>query len=133
MRFAKAARLLRPGGWLAVLGNAEAYDDPLGTALRGMWRARADHAGAWVTRHGDAGAFAGSGVFGDPVRWTCQERVTRSAESVIGVENTRATTQSWTAEVRERFNAELRGQLGSQAEVHLTLESGVTMARVLSG
>lgn len=130
IRFARAARLLRPGGWLAVLGNDEVYDEPLGGILDGMWRARAGDAGAWVTRPGDAGAFAASGLFGPPVQWSCRERVTRPAGSVIGVENTRATTLSWTGAVRERFNAELREHLRSRAEVGLTVESAVTMARV---
>ncbi len=34
-RFAKLATLLRPGGWLALLGYDERYDDPLGAALLG--------------------------------------------------------------------------------------------------
>ncbi|HLK01219.1 MAG TPA: class I SAM-dependent methyltransferase, partial [Streptosporangiaceae bacterium] len=33
VKYAKAARLLRPGGWLAVLDGDERYDEPFGTAL----------------------------------------------------------------------------------------------------
>src|SRR5262249_61063075 len=31
VRFAKSVRLLRPGGWLALLGVDERYDEPFGT------------------------------------------------------------------------------------------------------
>ena len=67
VRFRKAARLLRPGGWLAVAGYEERYDEPLGSALDAMWRARADGDGAWVTRPADAAAISGSGLFEAPV------------------------------------------------------------------
>jgi hypothetical protein len=60
-----------------------------------------------------------------------KQRITRSAESAIGVENTRATSLSWTDEERRQFNAEFRQHLRSQTEVQLTMESGVTMARVM--
>jgi hypothetical protein len=43
---------------------------------------------------------------------------------------TRATSLSWPDDVRRGFTAELRQRLGSQAEVGLTLEAAVTMARV---
>ena len=51
-------------------------------------------------------------------------------EDVIGVENTRGTSLSWPDDVRREFTAELRQRLGSQAEVGLTLEAAVTLARV---
>ncbi len=46
VRYCKPARLLRPGGWLALLETAERYDDPFGAALLGMWAARSDDGGA---------------------------------------------------------------------------------------
>lgn len=131
VRFRKAARLLRPGGWLAVVGSAERYDDPLGSVLDTMWLTRANNVGAWVTRPGDTEAFAASGLFGPPVQRDYGERAVYSAAAVIGVENTRATTLSWTDEVRAEFNAELREHLRGQAEVPLTVKSKVTMAPVL--
>lgn len=133
VRFVKSARLLRPGGWLALLGNSERYDDPLGTALTGMWVARSDTGGAWVTQAADAEVIAGTGLFGAAVCRTGTERVTRPADVVIGVENTRATSLSWPAEMRREFSEELRDLLGSQAEVPLTLETTVTMAPVRQG
>ena len=130
VRFRKAARLLRPGGWLAVAGYDERYDDPLGPALDRMWRARASAAGGWATRPADSEAIAASGLFEAPVHRAFTRRLTRRAEDVIGVENTRATTLSWPDDVRRDFSAELGQRLGGQAEVGLTLEAAVTMARV---
>lgn len=129
VRFRQAARLLRPGGWLAVTGCFEHYDEPLGSALDGLWLTRAADDGAWATRPADATAFSDSGLFAAPVRRTFTRRATYSAEGVMGVENTRATSLSWPQDVRDGFNAELRRLLGGR-EVPLTLEAPVTMARV---
>jgi SAM-dependent methyltransferase len=35
--WAEAARLLRPGGWLAVLGTKEVYDEPVGPGSTSRW------------------------------------------------------------------------------------------------
>lgn len=133
VRFRKAARLLRPGGWLAVAGYDELYDEPLGSALERIWRARAADDGAWVTRPADAAAISGSGLFGPPARRTFTQRMTRSAADVIGVENTRATSLSWPDDVRQAFTAELRERLAAAgAPVGVTLEASVTMAQALA-
>jgi ubiquinone/menaquinone biosynthesis C-methylase UbiE len=129
-RFRKAARLLRPGGWLAVAGYDERYDEPLGPALDRLWLARSADDGAWVTRPADAEAIGGSGLFEAPVHRTFSERLTRRAEDIIGVENTRATSLSWPDDMRRAFTAELGQLLSGEAEVGLTLEAEVTMARV---
>ena len=131
VRFAKSARLLRPGGWLALLGVDERYDEPFGTALAGMWAARGDTGGAWVTQAVDAEVIAGTGLFGDPVCRTDTQRMNRPADVVIGVENTRATSLSWPEDIRREFTAEVRQYLGPQAEAHVTLQTTVTMAPVL--
>ena len=55
VRFRKPARLLRPGGWLALLETGERYDDPFGAALLGMWAARSDDGGARVRQPHFAG------------------------------------------------------------------------------
>lgn len=130
VRFRKSARILRPGGWLAVVGNSENYDEPLRGLLEGMWVARGDVIGAWATRRVDAAVMAGSGLFGGPVHRTWSRRMSRSATDVVGVENTRSISLSWPDDVREGFNAELRRHLGSADEVYFTLDSPVTMARV---
>lgn len=129
VRFRKAAGLLRPGGWLAVAGYEERYDEPFGSVLDDMWLARSHDDGAWVTRPADAAAIAGSGLFEAPLHRTFTQRLIRPAEDVIGVENTRATSLSWPDDVRCGFTAELRRHLRSWEGVPLTLEASVTMAR----
>jgi ubiquinone/menaquinone biosynthesis C-methylase UbiE len=132
VRFAKSARLLRPGGWLALLDMDERYDDPFGAALAGMWAARDDTGGAWVKRAPDAEVLAATGLFGEPVCRTDTQRATRTTDVVIGVENTRATTLSWPEDARWRFTQEMRDCLGSATEAHLTMRTVVTMAPVLA-
>ncbi len=131
VKFSKSARLLRPGGWLALLAIGERYDDPLNAALGRMWTARSEDK-AWSARRppADTDAIIGSGLFGPPLHRTHRHRTTVPADTALGVENTRATTLSWPADVREAFTAELRSHLGSQAEVTLTLHTSLTMARV---
>ncbi len=131
VRFRKSAQLLRPGGWLALLAIGERYDDGLRDALRGMWAARSEDK-AWSFRKPptDADAILGSGLFGQPVHRAHQRRTAVAADTVVAVENTRATTLSWPADVREAFTAELRGHLDPLAQVPLTLHAELAMARV---
>jgi ubiquinone/menaquinone biosynthesis C-methylase UbiE len=133
VRFRKPARLLRPGGWLALLDIVERYDDPLRAALLGMWAARGDDFRGWVWQphFADTKAIAGTGLFETPVRKTRTQRIVRPAEAVIGVENTRATSLSWPDDIRREFTEQLRHQLRSQTEVQLTQETSLTMARAL--
>jgi ubiquinone/menaquinone biosynthesis C-methylase UbiE len=130
IRFSKAARLLRPGGWLAQLGCADSYDDPVGPALDDMWAARDDTGGAWVYAAPDSEGIAGTGLFGTAVRHVATQRLTVPAEVVFDVERTRATYLSWPAEVRQSFAADLRRALADQEELGLTRQVSVTMARV---
>jgi ubiquinone/menaquinone biosynthesis C-methylase UbiE len=133
VRFRKPAWLLRPGGWLALLETGERYDGPFGTALRGMWAARCGGGGARLRgpHFADTEVIAGTGLFETPVHQAHTQRIVRAAETVIGVENTRATHLSWPAAMRRDFTAELRRQIGSAAEVQLTQETSLTMTRVL--
>jgi SAM-dependent methyltransferase len=132
VKFAKPARLLRPGGWLALLSTEESFDDPLGAALSRMWAERTgDDAIRIRRRPPDAEIIAASGLFEDPVERTDDQRMVLPAETVIGVENTRATVLTWPEHVRHSFTDELRGYLRSQPEVHLTQQTSLTMARVL--
>jgi ubiquinone/menaquinone biosynthesis C-methylase UbiE len=132
VKFRKPARLLRPGGWLALLETGERYDDPFGAALRDMWIARSDDGGAWRKPHfADTEVVAHTGLFETPILKTHTQRIILPAEAVIDVENTRATSLSWPADTREEFTAELRQHLRSQTEVHGSQETSLTMARVL--
>jgi len=133
VRFRKSARLLRPGGWLALLETGEGYDDPFGAALRGMWVARSDDGGAWVRRphFADTEVVASTGLFETPVHKAHTQRIVRSVEEVVGVENTRATSLSWPADIRREFTEQMRDHLRSQTEVQLTQLTSLTMARAL--
>jgi len=133
VRFRKPARLLRPGGWLALLEIVERYDDPLAAALLGMWAARGDdyRGRVWQPHFADTEVIAGTGLFATPVRKTHAQRIVRPVEAVIGVENTRATSLNWPDDIRREFTEQLRHHLGSQTEVQLTQETSLTMARAL--
>jgi ubiquinone/menaquinone biosynthesis C-methylase UbiE len=134
VRFAKSARLLRPGGWLALLATGEDYAGPFGAALRDMWVTRSDDGGARARpRQHAATEIAGTGLFETPVCRTHAHRMSRPVEAVVAVENTRATSLSWPASVRQEFTAELRRRLESQTEVELTQHTALTMARVAPG
>jgi ubiquinone/menaquinone biosynthesis C-methylase UbiE len=131
--FRKPARLLRPGGWLALLETGERYDDPLHDALLGMWAARGDDVRAQVRQphFADTEAIAGTGLFGTAIHKTHTQRIVRPAETVVGVENTRATSLSWPDDIRREFTEQLRQHLRSQTKVQLTQETSLTMARAL--
>lgn len=131
VKFSKSARLLRPGGWLALVDSRERYDDPFGTALADMWVARSATGAAWVRPAAHAGQIASTGLFGTPVCQTAERRCAWPADVVIGLENTRATALSWPPETRREFTAELRQHLRDQGPVHLTQQTSVTMARAL--
>jgi len=129
VRFRKAARLLRPGGWLAVLDHAERYDEPFGSALHAMWQARNDSDdGAWVTRHVDSGVFGETGLFEAAVREAVTWRLARPAAAIVGVEGTRAISLSWPPDARAVFTEEIRQHLAGHEEVGVTIRSWVTMA-----
>ncbi len=132
VQFTKSARLLRPGGWLAVLATGERYDEPLGAILTGMWTARSDDGGAWLRRLrvSDAEAITGSGLFGAPVIRMDEQRLTVPADTVISLESTRSISLSWPAAERQQFAGELRQHLRGQQQVGLTRHTMLTMARL---
>ena len=133
VRFRKPVRLLRPGGWLALLETGERYDDPFGAVLIGMWAARSNDGGARMRQphFADTEVIAGTGLFQTPIHKTHTQRIVRPAETVVGVENTRATSLSWPDDIRRDFTQEMRHHLRSQTEVQLTQQTSLTMARVL--
>ena len=130
VKFTKSAQLLKPGGWLALMATGERYDDPFGTALRDMWVARSG--AAWAEQPGPADLANAAGLFGSPVERSHSQRITLPAQTVIGVETTRATFLSWPGHVRQRFADDLRAHLGAQREVLLTQETSLVMAPVLT-
>lgn len=131
VKFAKPARLLRPGGWLALLSTGERYDDPFGSELVEMWIQRSDDDGAWARQRklSDTEIITASGLFETPVEREHSEAMRLPVDAVIGVENTRATSLSWSEEVRVGFTSEVTAALASQTDVGLVQQTQLTMAR----
>lgn len=127
--FTKSARLLQPGGWLALLGTEERYDDPFGAALDALWVTHGDTGGAWETRPSDPEAIAATGLFGTPACLTGTQQTTLPAAGVTALETTRATFLSWPHDTQRHFTGELRRLLEPQPAVHLTRHTSVTMAQ----
>jgi ubiquinone/menaquinone biosynthesis C-methylase UbiE len=128
--FSKSARLLRPGGWLALLGTEERYDDPLGAALDALWITHGDTGGAWQRRPSDPEAVAATGLFGTPVCLADDHRATLRPDDVIGLESTRATFLGWPPDNQNHFAERLRHLLSAQPVVQLTRHTSVTMAQL---
>lgn len=129
--FTKSARLLRPGGWLALMGTEEQYDDPLGAALDDLWVMHGDTGGAWQRRPSDPEFIAATGLFGIPACLTDRQQTTLPAAGVVALESTRATFLSWPPATQRRFTDDLRRLLEPRPAVHLTRHTSVTMAQVL--
>ena len=134
VKFDKTARVLRPGGWLALLATGERYDDPFGTDLLEMWVARSDDGGAWAKQKklSDTQIITTTGLFGGPLETTHAERISLPVEVVVGVESTRATFLSWDADARRDFTDQMRQHLRGHPNVVLTQHTTLTMAPVLT-
>ena len=128
--FSKSARLLRPGGWLALLGTEERYDEPVGEALDALWIRHGDTGGAWQRRPSDPAAVAASGLFGTPACLADTRRAVLPPDTVIALESTRATFLSWPPGTQRQFTDALARLLESRPAVHLTRHTSVTMAQV---
>lgn len=129
--FSKSARLLRPGGWLALLGTEEHYDAPIGAALDTLWIKHGDTGGAWNRRPSDPDAITATGLFGTPACLTDRQPASLPADAVISLESTRATFLSWPPETQRQFTEEFGRLLESHPVVHLARHTSVTMARLL--
>jgi ubiquinone/menaquinone biosynthesis C-methylase UbiE len=130
--YRKSARLLRPGGWLALLGTDEVYGEPLDAALEALWAAHGDTGGAWDRRPSDPEAIAATGLFGTPARLDDRQQAVLPAGDVVDLESTRATFLSWPPGTQRRFTEELRRLLEPTPMVSLTRHTQVTMAQVRS-
>jgi SAM-dependent methyltransferase len=147
--WSKSARLLRPGGWLALLSTGEEYDAPIGEKVFDLYvRNHTSGSTAW-TKKPSAEEVARQerspdicerwsgkpcpqqGLFGPAESMKHSARRKMPAESVIDLELTRATSLSWEPSKREAFIRDLREILqSSNAGVELTQVSDLVMARV---
>ena len=129
----KSARLLRPGGWIAVLSTSEKYDDPFGAALLKLWIERSEDGGAWTTtkQPTPAETIAETGLFDAAIVRAHGERATLPTDVVITLEHTRATSLSYDDVTRAGFTDELTALLDQQTTVGLEQQTSLTMAQVL--
>jgi ubiquinone/menaquinone biosynthesis C-methylase UbiE len=134
IKFHKSARLLRSGGWLALLDTGERYDDPFGAALLDIWISHSDDGGEWAKKRrlSDTEILTDTGLFEQPIPRTHEQSIVLSASAVIDVESTRATFLSWPDELRRGFMEDLRSYLRSNTYVSLIQSTSLTMARVTS-
>ena len=127
--WAKAARLLRPGGWLALLTTGERYHEPFLSQLRDLWM-RYSRQTAWADRPAWAAGLRETTLFGEPVEARLTRALRLPAESVVGLERTRATFLSYSEQDQVGFTADLRALLRPGSHVDLAQETLLAMAPV---
>jgi len=127
---AKAAQLLRPAGWLALLTTGERYPEPLKTALRELWMRYSRQATEWTDQPAWVTALRESALFGEMVQSSHQADVRLPADTVVGLERTRATFLSSSAADRVGFTASMRALVDTGSHVDLVQETFLAMAPV---
>ena len=125
---AKAARLLRPGGWLALLTTGERYPEPLRTRLRELWMKYSRQAGTWADQPAWLTALQHTALFGGIVEARHTRALRLAAQTVLGVEQTRATFLSYAEQDQASFAAELRALLEPSSDIDLVQETFLAMA-----
>ena len=126
--WAKAARLLRPGGWLALITTEERYPEPLRTRLRELWMrysrriVRSGDQPAWVT------ALRETALFGETVELPHTRALRLPAQAIVGVELTRATFLSYSEQDQAGVTADLSALLEPSSHVDLVQETLLAMA-----
>jgi ubiquinone/menaquinone biosynthesis C-methylase UbiE len=115
---AKAARLLRPGGWLALLTTGERYPEPLQSRLHDLWMRYSRQDGEWPGQPAWLTALRESRLFGSTVEASHTRALRLPPETVVGVERTRATFLSYTEQDQADFTADLQALVpGSHVDV----------------
>jgi ubiquinone/menaquinone biosynthesis C-methylase UbiE len=124
----KAAKLLRPGGWLALMTTEERYSEPLRTRLRELWTrysrrtVRSADQPAWVA------ALRESSLFGETVELSHTRALRLPVQAILGVERTRATFLNYSAQDQAGFAADLSALLAPSSHVDLVQETLLAMA-----
>jgi SAM-dependent methyltransferase len=145
--WAKSARLLRSGGWLALMSTGEEYDAPVGQEVFELYVRNSIGPAMWAKRKSEEDVarqersldicerWSGKpcpqpGLFGPVESMRHTARRTMSADEVVELELTRATTLAWEPLKREVFIRDLREILRSSgAGVELTQVSNLFMAQ----
>jgi hypothetical protein len=127
---ARAGRLLRPGGWLALLSTGEHYAEPLRTALRGLWIRYNRDAAEWADEPAWLAALRETTVFGETVEASHEADLRLPAGTVAGVERTRATFLSYSAADQAAFTADLNSLLHASPYLDVVQRTFLAMAQV---
>lgn len=127
---AKAARTLQPFGWLALLTTGERYHEPLRSALRQLWDRYNPGQAKWSLGAPWAEPLRDTDLFGTVVERTHEQPLELLAETVLGVECTRATYLSFNDAAQQGFIADLQAILGPAPTVSLVQETYLAMAPV---
>lgn len=125
---AKAARLLWPEGWLALLTTGERYPEPLRTRLRELWIKYSHQTVRWADQPAWATALRETTLFGEMVEVRHTRPLRLPVRAVMGVEHTRATFLSYGKQDQEDFTAELWALLEPSSHVDLVQETLLAMA-----
>jgi SAM-dependent methyltransferase len=125
---AKAARLLRPGGWLALLTTGESYPEQLQTGLRELWTRYSRPSETWAGQPAWLTALRETTLFGETVEASHARALRLPVETVLGVERTRATFLSYSKQDQAGFTADLRALLAVRSHIDLVQETFLAMA-----
>lgn len=125
---AKAARLLRPGGWLALLTTGERYREPLRTQLRDLWSRHSRQASQWARQPAWLAALRETTLFGPAAEVTHTRDLQVPAQAILGVERTRAAFLSYSQHDQAAFTADLRALLEPATHIDLAQETLLAMA-----
>ncbi len=126
---AKVARLLRPGGWLALLTTGERYPEPLQSRLRELWVTHSHQDGNSADQPSWLEALRQSRLLGATVEVSHTAALRLPSETVIGVERTRATFLSYAEQDQAHFTAELTALLQPRTHIDLVQDSFLAMAQ----
>ena len=127
--WSKSARLLRPGGWIALLETSEVYAEPVRSEIRSAWMRHVGSAWTDGPARTVTDCLAASSLFDAPVEHAHVERRSVDADAVIGVEETRATWRAWNDSTKASFDAELRLLFEGVERVELEQHTLLALAR----
>jgi ubiquinone/menaquinone biosynthesis C-methylase UbiE len=127
----KTCELLRPGGWLALLSTAERYAEPLRGQVRELWSTYSRVQIPWSDRPGWITTMQEAPQFGDMVEMSHEVDLRLPADTVLGVECTRATYLSYASEDQRGYRTDLAALLEHTPEVEVVQETFLAMAPAL--
>ncbi len=127
---AKAARLLCPGGWLALLTTGERYPEPLQSRLHELWLRYNRSSQEWTSQPAWLTGLREGGLFGGTVETQHTRSLRLPAETVLSVERTRATFLSWPEPAQAAFTADLSALLEPTPQIDVVQETFLAMAMV---